>query len=77
MHLRSNKKLIASQTLKYYEGLLLDTSFLRVHNSNLINTKYIKRVSRSAGGYLTMEDGKTLSISRSKKEILFEKLKLN
>jgi len=76
LHMVDDKKLVASQTLKFYEDLLLDLNFVRIHNSNLINTKYIKKVSRSDGGHLIMENGQLLSISRSRKEVLFKKLKL-
>lgn len=76
LHLLNNRKLVASQNLKFYEDLLVNTNFVRIHNSSLINIKYVKKVSRSDGGHLLMENGKTLSFSRSKKEVLFKKLNL-
>ncbi|MEM9363362.1 MAG: LytTR family DNA-binding domain-containing protein [Bacteroidota bacterium] len=76
IHLRSGKQLIASQPLRHYEELISNLNFYRIHNSSLVNTKYIKKVSRSDGGYLIMDDGKELSIARSKKEGLFKILKL-
>ncbi|WP_299213695.1 LytTR family DNA-binding domain-containing protein [uncultured Aquimarina sp.] len=66
--------IIGSQNLKYYEELLKSFSFIRIHHSSLINSEFIKRISRTDGGCVTMEDGKVLSISKSKKEETFKKL---
>ena len=56
------------------EELLEDHSFLRVHNSYLVNLKEIEKYVRGEGGYLVMSDGSVVDISRSKKELLMSKL---
>ncbi|MEM6804913.1 MAG: LytTR family DNA-binding domain-containing protein [Bacteroidota bacterium] len=71
-HLKNGRKLMASQTLKTYERLLRDFDFFRVHQSYLINTKYINSILRKEGGHVLMQNGDSLPISRMKKDALME-----
>lgn len=66
-HLKSGSQKIASRNLKYYESLLFSYGFYRIHNSVLVNLSYLRKVSRSAGGTVIMEDGMEFGISRSRK----------
>ena len=50
-------------------------SFLRVHNSYLINLNEIDKYFKGDGGYLVMTDGSVIDVSRSKKDILLSKLR--
>lgn len=72
IYLKGGKKIVASQTLKSYERLLRDFDFFRVHQSYLINVKYISSILRKEGGYVLMNNGESLPISRMKKETLME-----
>lgn len=74
IYLKNGKKILASQTLKSYERLLRDFDFFRVHQSFLINVKYISSILRKEGGYVLMNNGASLPISRMKKEALMEVL---
>jgi len=40
-YLDNNKKYLASNTLKYYEGLLSSKGFFKAHRSILVNINYI------------------------------------
>ena len=60
--------------MKDVEELLSDYSFLRVHNSFLVNLNEIEKYLKGEGGYLVMSDGTTIDVSRSKKEVLLKKL---
>ena len=66
--LKNSEKLLVSKHLKEYENLLLEQDFMRVHNSFLINLKEVKKYVKADGGYIIMNNGDTVSISRSKKE---------
>ena len=68
-------QLIASKGLIEYENLLSPHSFLRVHQSSLINIHHIKRYIKGDGGQLIMSDDKEIEVSRRKKEELLEVLK--
>lgn len=73
-HLKSNQKLIASQTLKHVETLLEEHSFLRVHHSYVVNLNEIIKYVKGVGGYLLMSDGSNIDVSRSRKDALLKKL---
>jgi two-component system LytT family response regulator len=62
------KKHVVSRTLKEYEDLLVDHNFFRIHNSFLINLNSIKKYVRGEGGYVIMENDKSLDVSKRKKE---------
>ncbi|MES2780031.1 MAG: LytTR family DNA-binding domain-containing protein [Bacteroidota bacterium] len=75
-YLRGGQKLTTSKSLKFYESILDGYGFFRIHNSTLINIKYIKRISKSAGGSVIMEDNEEFSISKSRKDEFMEMLAL-
>ena len=70
----------ASQTLQpgfdkaEYEELLKDQDFFRVHNSFLINLNLIKNYVRGEGGYVVMANGKSIDVSKRKKESFLSRL---
>jgi len=70
IHLINNKKILVSRTLKEIEAMLFENQFLRIHHSHLINLQKIERYVRGDGGYVVMDDKKSLSVSRSRKETL-------
>lgn len=72
--LKDKKKILVSRTLKEAEDILADHAFIRVHNSHIINVNSVTKYIRGEGGYLVMEDGSTVDVSRSRKEFLLEKL---
>ncbi|MFN2458294.1 MAG: LytTR family transcriptional regulator DNA-binding domain-containing protein [Chitinophagaceae bacterium] len=47
---------------------------MRVHNSHIVNLNAITKYIKGEGGYLMMTDGSTVDVSRSRKEILMQKL---
>ncbi|MCC6370468.1 MAG: response regulator transcription factor [Bacteroidia bacterium] len=63
----NSKKLLVTKTLKDFEDLLSDQGFYRVHQSHLINTKYIKEFVKTDGGYLIMNDGSSVPVSTRKR----------
>jgi len=65
-------KILVSKTLKENEELLSEHNFIRPHKSHLINVRYIKSFVRSDGGYILMEDGSEIPVSRRKREKILE-----
>lgn len=72
--LADKKRLLVSRTLKETEDMLAEYSFLRVHHSHIVNLNAITRYVKGEGGYLIMEDGSNVDVSRSRKELLMQKL---
>jgi two-component system, LytTR family, response regulator len=71
---KDKQKIVVSRPLKEVEEMLTEHSFLRVHNSYLVNMNEINKYIKGEGGYLMMSDGSTVDVSRSKKEVLLKKL---
>jgi len=70
-YFKDKKKLLVSKTLKFYADLLKEVGFLRVHQSHLINIKYIKEFIKADGGYLILTDHSNIPVSvRKKNEVL-------
>ena len=67
-NLNGEQALTVSKNLKYFEGILKEYGFFRIHNSTLINLRYIKQINHSGGGFVIMEDDAEFSISKSRKE---------
>jgi two-component system, LytTR family, response regulator len=75
LHLKNKRKITGCRTLKEMEEQLQDFGyFVRVHHSFLVNLNEVTRYVRGEGGYLVMNDGTTVNVSRSRKNALMEKL---
>ena len=70
MHLTSNKKVVSTKNLGYFEKILTHEPFLRIHNSKIVNLTKVVRYLRAENGYVILETGKPLSVSRSKRDEL-------
>jgi two-component system LytT family response regulator len=77
LYLKNSQKITASRTLKEIEELLEGRSFIRVHNSYLVNLNEIHKYVKGEGGYLIMSDETCVDISRSRKEMLLKRLQPN
>lgn len=67
-----NKQLIC-RTLKYYEEILTELDFVRIHKSHLINLHYLRRYKKGKGGQVIMSDGSEIEVSASKKKEFLER----
>lgn len=66
--------MLVSKTLKEYVEMLEPCDFMRVHQSHLVNLSYVQSFIKTDGGYLLMEDGSEVGVSRAKKQALLERL---
>ncbi len=71
LHLRNGRKMMTSKTMKFFEELLENRGFYRVHHSYMINVSclgnYIKK-----GGFLFMQNGFQIEVAR-RRRIEFER----
>ena len=65
--LKNGEKLMTSKTLKEYEGLLTNYGFYRIHQSYLINLRYVKEYLKGEGGEVVMVNNDQLGVSRRRK----------
>lgn len=70
---QNGKTHMISKTLKEIEEVLEGLSFIRVHHSYLVNMAHVSQFVKSEGGYLIMDDGSHVSVSRSRREELMRK----
>jgi len=64
-------KSLVTKTLKEFDQLLSDHDFIRVHQSHLINVKFIKGFTKS-DGYIFLKDGTKIPVSTRKKQVLMD-----
>jgi len=74
-YLLDGSKQMICRTLKFYDELLSDLDFIRVHKSHLINLQYIKRYKKGKGGQVIMNDGTAIDVSASRKNELLGRFK--
>jgi two-component system, LytTR family, response regulator len=67
VYLVNKKTITATKNLKDLELTLPGSNFVRVHNSWVINTRYLKKYYRGKNSYMELEDGSTVMISTRKK----------
>jgi two-component system LytT family response regulator len=66
----TNKKILVSKTLKYFEEALIAFPFARIHKSYLVNVNEIVKYKKGKGGSVVVSNGKELLVSASKKKDL-------
>jgi two-component system LytT family response regulator len=73
-YLDGQKHFLVCKTLKEYQELLESHQFIRSHQSHLINYRKIAAYIKTDGGYIAMEDGSRVPISRQKREEVLAKI---
>jgi len=70
------KKILVSRNMKDFEEMLNGFGFYRIHQSHLINLKYIDHYSKTEGGAVVMKDNSSLPLARRKKESFLKLLEM-
>lgn len=73
-HLQNGEKILVTRTLKEYDETLSDNFFVRIHQSYLINIRFVDRYVKGKSGYVIMSDGTEINVSRRKKELFLKKM---
>ncbi len=73
--LSNGEKITASKTIKSYEEMLRGVNFYRVHKRHVINLNYMRKFVKGEGGYLIMEGGKRIDVSRRRRPAFMEQMK--
>lgn len=68
IYLQDGTKRTVCRTLKFYEDVLKDYDFVRIHKSHLINLNFVKQYHKGKGGEVIMSDSSTLPVSPTKKQ---------
>lgn len=74
VYIEKQPKLLISKPLKFFEDMLHEFGFVRVHQSHLVNINHVVRVDKVDGGVLVFADSSKVPISVRKREQLFNLL---
>ena len=74
-HLAGGCKKMICRTLKFYETLLSEYDFVRVHKSHLVNVQHITQYKKGKGGYIIMDEGSSVDVSPSRKNEFLARFK--
>lgn len=74
-HLKNEEVLVSTTSIFEYEKLLENYSFIRCHQSHLINAKYVKSILRENGNFLVLHNNTLIPISRQKNDFVKDSLR--
>jgi two-component system LytT family response regulator len=69
-HLQDKSTILVSRTLKEYDDMLSPRSFIRCHQTHLVNSIHIVKFIKHPNTLLLMADGVTVPVSVRKKETI-------
>jgi len=75
IYLQNEERITASKTIKAYEDMLTPFNFYRVHKRHVINLNYMRKFVKGDGGYLIMDDGMKIEVSRRRRPAFMEQMK--
>jgi len=61
------KQLVCTKNIKYFETLLDDGVFIRIHKSHIVNIIYTEALIKKDGGGVLLKNGDLIPISRDKR----------
>ena len=67
-YLEDGQKILVTKTLKHFDQILREQSFMRCHQSHLINRQYVQEFIKRDGGYLILKDGSRIPVSVRKRQ---------
>ena len=68
--LDDGEQILVSKPIYEYEELLNGYGFIRCHQSHIINRAFVKSWVKEYGGYLLLNNGTEVPVSRNKKEVV-------
>ena len=72
VHLANNRRITVCRKLKYFEDLLAQSGFFRIHRSHMVNKEYIQRYHKGKGGCVILTNGVELDVAQSRKKEFLE-----
>jgi two-component system, LytTR family, response regulator len=72
-YLTNGLKLTSSRNLGFYEPQLCDNNFCRIHNTTIVNLRFIKSYIKGKNSYIVLLNGTSLEISQRRKSDFLER----
>jgi two-component system LytT family response regulator len=73
--LRNSEKVLVSKPMKHFEDFLDESLFIRIHNSHIINIRFLKGYLRDDGGLAELLDGTKLQIAKRRLPLFLDTIK--
>ncbi len=67
IHLTNKRSIVSSKSIKDYEDILTSDIFFRIHNSHIVNLRFIKKYHKGRGGYIVLEDDTNIEVATRRK----------
>jgi len=74
--LKDGSKMVASRNLGEYESIIDKTKFFRIHNSYIVNLRYVVSINKRDGSYCEMITRVSLPIAKRRQDSLNRFLKI-
>jgi len=72
LFIEDGTQIVSTKSIKQFEKELEEEAFFRVHQSFIVNINKVEKFVKADNGYVVLEDGKWIKVSRSKKEDLIQ-----
>jgi len=73
-HLTDKSKITSSRNIGFYEEMLNNYNFCRIHHGIIIHMRFIKSYRKGKGGQVIMSDGTELEIAQRRKSAFLDML---
>ena len=73
-YMTNGKKVFSSKTLKIYDEWLSDSDFYRIHQSYLVNLKYVEQFTKGKPTFVILSNGEKIKVSLNSKTELLKRL---
>lgn len=73
-YMKDKEQVLVTRTLKEYDSMLSDVGFIRVHQSHLVNMKFIAEFVKTDGGHLVLKDRTEIPVSSRKRSTVIKAL---
>ena len=75
LHLKNGTRMTTSRTIKKFETKLERLNFYRVHKRHMVNMNFMQKFVKGDGGYLLMNDGQKIEVSRRRRPAFMTRIK--
>ena len=74
VHISDKDPILIAKTIKYFEEILVEQDFMRIHKSHIVNFAHVKEYLKREKGEIVTSDGVKVSLARRRQKDFFEKL---
>ena len=73
-YLQGKKEVLVSRNIGFYEEILRDHHFVRIHDRFIVNLLCVERYDKREGGSVVVSNGTALEVSRRRKEDFLKRM---